>query len=79
MGASVTIDAAKSVTATFDIQAFTLSTARSGNGTGVISSAPAGINCGGDCSELYTFDQVVTLTASAGTGSTFTGIAISSG
>jgi hypothetical protein len=32
-----------------------------------------GINCGGDCTETYTAGQVVTLTATAGTGSTFSG------
>ncbi len=70
---NVTIDAAKSVTATFDIQTFTLTTSLTGNGTGTISSTPAGISCGVDCSQIYNFGTVVSLTASAGTGSTFTG------
>ncbi len=70
---TVTIDAAKSVTATFDLQTFTLSASRTGNGTGTISSTPAGIDCGVDCSQIYNFGTVVSLTASAGTGSTFTG------
>jgi uncharacterized repeat protein (TIGR02543 family) len=38
-----------------------------------VTSSPAGINCGSDCSETYNNNTVVTLTASASTGSTFTG------
>jgi uncharacterized repeat protein (TIGR02543 family) len=38
-----------------------------------VTSSPAGINCGSDCSETYDNNTVVTLTASASTGSTFTG------
>ncbi len=70
---TVTIDGAKSVTATFNIQTFTLSTSRLGNGSGTITSSPAGINCGIDCTQVYNFGTVVTLTAGALTGSTFTG------
>jgi hypothetical protein len=44
-----------------------------GTGSGTVTSKPAGINCGSDCSEAYSFDTVVTLTASPATGSTFTG------
>ena len=40
---------------------FTLTVSKSGNGT--VRSAPAGISCGGDCSELYTSGTMVTLTA----------------
>ena len=69
---SVTVDAAKSVTATFDLQTFTLTTALLGNGSGTISSSPAGINCPVDCMQIYNFGQVVMLTPSANMGSTFT-------
>ena len=51
----------------------TLTVAKTGNGTGVVSSAPAGINCGSDCDEAYPLDQVVTLSASADTGARFLG------
>ncbi len=44
-----------------------------GNGGGTISSSPAGINCGADCSENYATGTVVTLTATADSGSAFTG------
>ncbi|MBL9016925.1 MAG: InlB B-repeat-containing protein [Myxococcales bacterium] len=70
---TLTIDAAKSVTATFTLQRFTLTAARTGNGTGAIGSAPAGITCGGDCNEMYDYNTSVMLTATPATGSTFTG------
>ena len=46
---------------------------KAGNGTGVVTSTPGGINCGNDCAEYYTQGTVVTLTASAGVNSAFTG------
>ncbi|MBL9014318.1 MAG: InlB B-repeat-containing protein, partial [Myxococcales bacterium] len=70
---TVTVSTATSVTATFGLQTFTLTAARSGNGSGTITSTPAGISCPGDCSELYTYNTPVTLTAAPATGSTFTG------
>jgi uncharacterized repeat protein (TIGR02543 family) len=69
----VTMDAAKSVTATFTLKTFTLTVANAGTGTGTVTSSPAGINCGADCSEVYDYNTVVTLTPAAATGSTFTG------
>lgn len=44
-----------------------------GNGTGGVTSNPAGIDCGSDCDEAYAPDTVVTLTAAATGDSTFTG------
>jgi Divergent InlB B-repeat domain len=32
-------------------------------GSGVVTSSPGGISCGGDCSESYTSGSTVTLTA----------------
>ncbi len=51
----------------------TLTVSKDGTGSGTVSSAPAGINCGGDCTEDYAADTVVTLTATAADGSEFTG------
>ncbi len=70
---TVTMDAAKAVTATFTLNTFALNVTRAGNGTGTVTSTPAGISCGADCTEVYNFGQMVTLTQSATTGSTFTG------
>jgi subtilisin family serine protease len=41
--------------------------------SGVVSSSPAGISCGSDCSETYTAGTAVTLTASAPAGTVFSG------
>ena len=50
-----------------------LSVSRPGNGSGSVVSSPAGIDCGGDCSEVYATGTTVTLTASPATGSAFAG------
>jgi len=53
--------------------AVTLSVARAGAGSGVVSSTPAGIACGSDCTESYAPGTSVTLTATPDAGSTFAG------
>ena len=56
-----------------DTERFTLSVTVTGPGTGTVTSDDEFINCGVDCSENYDSGSVVTLTAAAGAGSTFTG------
>jgi hypothetical protein len=51
----------------------TLSVSRAGTGSGIVTSSPAGIDCGADCAELYPTGTIVNLTATPGGGSTFTG------
>ncbi len=46
---------------------------RSGTGNGTVTSTPSGINCGSACSTIFDYSTVVTLTATAVTGSTFAG------
>ncbi len=46
---------------------------KSGSGTGTVTSSPAGINCGTDCTEQYTSGTSVTLASTANAGSKFTG------
>jgi uncharacterized repeat protein (TIGR02543 family) len=70
---NVTMDQARSVTATFSVANFDLTVSLSGAGTGTVTSSPAGIDCGSDCSESYPFNTVVTLTATPATGSVFDG------
>jgi LmbE family N-acetylglucosaminyl deacetylase/NOL1/NOP2/fmu family ribosome biogenesis protein len=71
---SVTMSAAKSVGAEFAlIPKFALEVTKSGNGSGTVTSSPAGIGCGSDCEEEYEEGQLVTLTPSASTGSEFKG------
>ena len=54
-------------------QQFGLSVTRGGTGTGTVTSSPAGIECGVDCSEALDEGTVVTLTGNPSSGSTFTG------
>ena len=52
---------------------FALTVGKAGTGSGTVTSSPAGISCGSDCSESYASGTSVTLTASAAGGSTFAG------
>src|SRR3989441_1057519 len=63
--------AAKSVSATFTAQRFTLTVNRAGTGSGTATSSPPGINCGATCSAAYDSGTVVTLAATPAAGSTF--------
>ena len=72
----VTVTAVKNVTATFNVTVVpptthTLTVSKSGSGS--VTSSPAGINCGADCSEAYNEGTAVTLTATAAAGSHFVG------
>ena len=51
----------------------TLTIAKEGNGTGIVTSLPTGINCGMACANHFTPGTSVTLTSTADIGSTFTG------
>jgi hypothetical protein len=51
----------------------TVTVSLGGSGTGTVTSSPAGIDCPGDCTQTYSSNQTVTLTATATGGSTFTG------
>ncbi len=69
----VTVDAAKSVTATFTATTSNHKLTVTVTGSGTVRSTPAGIRCGTDCTEDYAAGTVVTLTANAGQGTSFTG------
>ena len=70
---TVTMSGARVVTATFDLQRFTLTVDKAGLGSGTVTSSPPGINCGTDCSEPYPSGTVVTLTATPALLNVFTG------
>ena len=70
---TVTVNGAVGVTATFTLDSYPLTVTRAGTGTGTVTSAPAGINCGADCAETYTSGTMVTLTAAPNASSTFAG------
>src|SRR5712691_10478226 len=65
------MSAARSITATFALKRFTLTVSETGNGT--VTSSPAGITCGTACATDYVINTAVTLTASPGADSLFTG------
>ncbi len=69
----VTLTAATTVTATFTLTTHVLTVSRAGTGTGAVTSNPAGITCGTDCSQAYTYGTSVTLTAASLPGSAFAG------
>ncbi len=50
-----------------------LSVSRAGGGSGTVTSTPAGIACGADCSEFFADGTEVSLAVSPGPGSVFTG------
>ncbi|MDB2644079.1 M12 family metallo-peptidase [Luminiphilus sp.] len=56
-----------------DSSDITLSVARTGDGSGSVVSAPSGIDCGADCTEIYSAGTTVTLTATPEAGSLFAG------
>jgi len=70
---TVNMTDARSATAIFVLKRFTLAVAKTGIGRGTVTSSPLGINCGTGCSSDFVVSTVVTLTASAATGSLFTG------
>src|SRR5246500_1243159 len=70
---NVTMNAAQSVTATFNTVTFPLSVSLSGSGSGSVTSAPSGINCPATCSVNFNSGTTVTLAATAAAGSSFAG------
>ncbi len=80
---TLTVDSAKIVTATFGVAAddgttvpsstYLLTTKKSGEGTGAITSSDRKIKCGTACTSNYNKQDSVTLTATADPGSTFSG------
>jgi len=71
----VMLDASRSVTATFDLIQpefeYPLAVERIGTGSGTVTSDPAGIDCGSDCTESFLEGTKVTLTATPAPGSAF--------
>lgn len=53
--------------------AIPLNVSLGGNGTGTVTSEPAGIDCGATCSASFDYGTTITLTPIAGVGSTFAG------
>jgi len=77
---AVTLDAAKSVNATFALMSYPVTVTGTGSGSGTITSNPAGISCSiingstsGTCSASFASGTNVTLTAAPGSSSSFAG------
>jgi alpha-tubulin suppressor-like RCC1 family protein len=70
---TVAMSAARSVTAIFMLQRFTLAAVRTGLGGGTVTSSPSGINCGTACSSDYVVNTSITLTASPAANAVFLG------
>lgn len=62
---------ADSFSAWFRRLQYPLTVSKSGAGTGKVTSAPAGIDCGATCSRSFDYGTSVTLTAAPGAGSVF--------
>lgn len=54
-------------------QTFQLTVKKTGTGTGTVTSAPSGVNCGSSCTGTFNASTQVTLTASPSAGSQFNG------
>lgn len=65
--------ASHTISATFAINTYTLAIIKAGTGSGTVTGASGGINCGNACSESYVLGTPLTLTAIPAFGSTFTG------
>jgi hypothetical protein len=68
---TVSMDAAKNVQATFNRNMMSVSVAKSGTGSGTVSSSPSGVDCGSTCTNSFVQGTQVTLTATASSDSTF--------
>jgi hypothetical protein len=62
----VTMSAARSVTAVFNLEGPLLSVTKAGNGAGTVTSSPAGVNCGEACAVNFLEGATVTLTGTPG-------------
>jgi hypothetical protein len=67
------VEVSLSGTGTSAVDTYTLTVSTDGTGSGMVTSNPAGIDCGFDCTESFTDGTVVTLTAAADVGSAFAG------
>lgn len=70
---TILVNAATDVTAVFTLNQYQVTAAKAGNGLGQLTSIPAGLACGSDCTEFYAYGALVTINASADPSSTFAG------
>ncbi|HZS30473.1 MAG TPA: PASTA domain-containing protein [Gaiellaceae bacterium] len=71
---TVTMNSDETIQARFNhIPLTEVDVALAGSGSGTVTTSPAGIDCGSTCSASFPITTVMTLTATAASGSTFTG------
>lgn len=70
---TVTMQGSRTVTINFVRRTYLLTVTKAGTGTGTVTSAPSGINCGAICTASFAEGTSVVLTAAPATGSDFTG------
>jgi uncharacterized repeat protein (TIGR02543 family) len=70
----VTMNGAKSASATFTTNSYMFSVTKNGTGSGTVTSSPTGIDCGSDCSQGFDHGQQVVLTAARDADSNQTAI-----
>lgn len=70
---TITLDAAKAVSASFTRQINALTVAKAGDGGGTVAGDPAGIFCGPLCFVSFTANTTVSLAAAADSDSSFAG------
>ncbi|HEY1017316.1 MAG TPA: LamG-like jellyroll fold domain-containing protein, partial [Herpetosiphonaceae bacterium] len=70
---SVTLSQSRAVTATFTLNTYSLTVAKTGAGSGAVTSDAGGIDCGAVCQQSFGHGAVVVLTATPAAGSTFAG------
>ena len=69
----VTMDGAKQVDASFGLRSYSLTVAKTGTGSGRVSSSDGKINCGATCQRSYLYKASVTLTATPDANRVFAG------
>ena len=67
------MDQARTITADFSLNQYTLSVSKIGNGEGTVTADSGSIDCGLACSDDYDYQTRVTLSAAAGAESYFSG------
>ncbi|MCU0222481.1 MAG: hypothetical protein MUF27_00085 [Acidobacteria bacterium] len=70
---TLTVSGPHTLVFALDLPNQSLTVSRTGSGSGVVTSNPAGINCGESCTASYDAGTVVTLTATPIQGSVFAG------
>jgi RHS repeat-associated protein/uncharacterized repeat protein (TIGR02543 family) len=70
---TVTMDQLQAVQADFTLIKLPLTVTQTGRGTGTLTSAPVGIDCGVSCNSSYDWGTAVTLTAAPSVDSVFNG------